>query len=211
MPSPPQHLPSVPILNTIDFPHRSAPAQYIREPGIERGWYQDGRRLRQVQASKAFIWPKDGRNGSTWGRMKDVLSGKGPDVFIAFGATKGDCVANRPSRAQWSGHTNLDDRALAKGFNHQKSAQWTVKGPGGRAPGLCYDFRTRKHGPRNPYMWTDAIWQQEPYTNKAWNMFPHAIRNESGQWFQDWQYMPQFLGGPVSNEFGVGWPWHHFP
>ncbi|KAF1837281.1 hypothetical protein BDW02DRAFT_157604 [Decorospora gaudefroyi] len=183
--------------------HRHRTAAYVRTPEW-RGWYQDGRKLRNVKASKAFIWPKDGRNGSTWGRMKDVLQNKGPDIYVAFGARKTDCVSNRPPRSQWAGHPNLDDRGKIFTFNSQKFAPWTNSGIGGRPYGQCYDFRTRKYGRQTASMWTDAIWQQEPYKNRKWNNFPEAVRTLDGTWYQDQQYLPQFLGGPVNNEFGRG-------
>lgn len=206
------HFPATSYFVPTDYPHRPRPAQFARGLGVSPGWYQDGRKLRNVKKSaKAFIWPKDGRNGSTWGRVKDILTGNGPDVFVAFGANKSDCVGNRPSRAQWSGHVNLDDTGLAKGFNHEKFAPWTVKWPGARPPGMCYDFHTRKYGPERTRMWTDAIWQKEPHKNRKLNPYPEAFRDIDGLWHQDVQYLPQWKGGPVSNEVGRGMLGVHLP
>lgn len=198
------NLPRLPIFAETDFPHRSRPAQYRRELGVSRGWYQDGRKLYNVKPSKAFIWPKDGKRGGTWGRVKDILSGQGPDIFVTFGAKKSDCVFNRPTRAQWAGHVPLDDFGLIKGFDHEKFAPWTVKGPRGRVPRLCYDFRTRKYVVENPSMWTDAIWQLEPCKNRRDNPYPEAVRDWSGEWYQDAYYLPHVIGGPVSNDAGRG-------
>jgi hypothetical protein len=184
--------------------HRTA--EYVREPGM-RGWFQDGRKLRNVKASKAFIWPKDGKNGTKWGRIKDVFSNKGPDIYVAFGANKGDCVTNRPTRSQWAGHSHLDDRGINSTLG---SAAWTRNAAlGGRKPGLSYDFRTRKYCKPYRGMWTDAIWQPQPYRNERWNPYPEAIRRFDGVWHQDRQYLPQFRGGPVNNEFGLGIPGLH--
>ena len=205
-------LPYAPLFERIEDGYRHRPAQYISEPGIPRGWYQDGRKLRRVKASKAFIWPKDGKYGTTWGRVKDVFTNKGPDIFVAFGANKGDCVSNRPTRAQWSGHTNLDDRGKNTSFNCAKFAPWTTNGMlGGRMPGLSYDFRTREHHVPYSHMWSDAIWQQEPYKNEKWNLYPEAVRTMDGRWWQDYQYVPQFLSGPVNNKLGQGMFGVHFP
>lgn len=206
-------LPQLPQFLPAEEGYRHRPAKYVHNPNAgSRGWYQDGRRLRHVKASKAFIWPRDGKNTSTWGRMKDIFQNKGPDIYVAFGANKKDCVSNRPTRAQWSKHTNLDDGGLNFEFNSQKFAPWTTNsGLGGRMPGLSYDFRTRKYGTRNGWMWTDAIWQQEPYRNRKWNPYPEAVRLRDGTWWQDSQYLPQHLDGPVDNELGHGLPWVHLP
>ena len=189
-----------------ESPHKRRPAQYLRgDPDAKRGRYQDGRRLRHVKASKAFIWPKDGKNDSTWGRMKDVLHNKGPDIFVAFGARPTDCVSNRPSRAQWSKHVNLDDTGVARGFNAGKFAPWVEKGYlGGREEGESYDFRTRKHSTPNLAMWTDAIWPQEKSKINKRDMWPEAFRTMSGNWWQDTWRLPQWQGGPGNTEFGRG-------
>ncbi|CAO2647753.1 Nn.00g086750.m01.CDS01 [Neocucurbitaria sp. VM-36] len=199
-------LPDFPRFVPSEDGWRHRPAEYVCDPRVgPRGWYQDGRKLRHVKASKAFIWPKDGKNGSTWGRIKDIFQNTGPDIYVAFGANKADCVLNRPPRAQWSRHTNLDDRNLRFEFDPRKFSPWTRNSAlGGRMPGLSYDFRTRKYRTPNSRMWTDAIWQQEPYRNRKWNSYPEALRTHDGTWWQDMQYLPQHQGGPVHNEFGHG-------
>ncbi|KAH7380624.1 hypothetical protein BKA66DRAFT_419826 [Pyrenochaeta sp. MPI-SDFR-AT-0127] len=200
----------LPFFEPVQDVYRHRQAEYVRHP-LMRGWFQDGRKLRNIKASKAFIWPKDGKNGTKWGRMKDVLLNRGPDIFVAFGADKGDCVSNRPTRAQWSGHVNLDDRGLAHSFNERKFAPWTTDGLfGGRMPGLSYDFRTRKHCIPHRRMWTDVRWQSEPRRDRS-NPYPEAVRMSDGRWYQDYEYMPQFLGGDVHNERGWGLDGFHLP
>jgi hypothetical protein len=189
----------------------SSPARYIRDPAW-RGWYQDGRKLRHVKASKAFVWPKDGKNGSFRGRIRDIFNNEGPDMYVAFGARKTDCVSNRPRRSQWAEHAHLHDPSRPFSFSSQKFAPWTRNGMlGGRDHGESYGFRTREYTKPHLGMWTDAIWQPEPYKNSEWNSYPQAWRGWDGQWFQDAQYLPQALGGNVSNEFGRGIPFHHLP
>ncbi|EOA82897.1 hypothetical protein ACJQWK_04775 [Exserohilum turcicum] len=204
-------LPDFPFFVSTGDGWRHETARYVRDRP-QRGWYQDGRKLRDVKASKAFIWPKDGKNGSSWGRIKDVLRNNGPDIYVAFGARQTDCVSNRPPRSQWAGYPHLDDRGMTFSFNSQKFAPWTKSSMlGGREYGLSYDFRTRKYVKPNRWTWTDAIWQQEPYKNRKANSYPEAVRMLDGQWFQDTQYLPQFLAGHIDNEFGVGVPFHHLP
>lgn len=199
MPDPPMFEPAL-----DGFRHETA--TFYRD-SFQRGWYQDGRKLRHVKTSKAFIWPKDGRNGSSWGRVKDIFQNKGPDMFVAFGARPTDCVSNRPPRSQWADHSHLDDRGMKYSFNSEKFAPWTKSNIlGGREHGLSYNFRTRKHSRPNRWMWTDAIWQQEPYKNKKANGYPEALRTMSGLWYQDTQYLPECLGGYFDNEFGIGLP-----
>jgi hypothetical protein len=204
-------MPLPPVFGPVEDGHRHKVAEYFRQDGIHRGWYQDGRKLHNVKASKAFIWPKDGKRGSTWGRVKDVLQNRGPDIFVAFGARPTDCVSNRPTRSEWSRHSNLDDRGQTSRFNSKKFAPFARAGLGSRSQGVGYDFRTRKYTRPTWNMWTDAIWQQEPYKNSKYNNWPEALRTWDGRWFQDGQHLPQFRGGDADNEFGRGIPGYHMP
>lgn len=162
-----------------------------------------------MKATKAFVWPKDGKNVTSWGRFKDILRNQGPDMYVTFNAEKHDYMHNRPTRATWSCQTTLDDRDVGNvyTFGSKKPAPWVKKGilAGGREWGKSYDFRTRKFDYPNRYTWSDAVWQTGPWKNK-YNPYPEAVRNIYGQWFQDDHYLRQFGGGPVSNERGRGWP-----
>ncbi|KAI4657135.1 uncharacterized protein J4E79_007751 [Alternaria viburni] len=199
------YLPSFSI--PLPEPWRHGPAQYSRgHPDLPNGWYQDGRKLHNVKSSKAFIWPKDGRKGTKLGRFKDIFQGKGPDMFVTCAADPKDFMANRPSRAQWTRHTHLDGPHQL-GFRASKFAPWTEGGmlSGGRSRKEAYDFRTRKYVKRYPRMWTDAVWQSEPYKNREYNTFPEAIRYMDGIWWQDAQHLPANRGGPPENELGEQW------
>lgn len=183
----------------LDHAYRHHPAEFDVD---RKKWFQDGRKLRNVKTSKAFVWPKDGRNGGSWGRFKDILKDQGPDMYLTINADKLDYMYNRPTRARWSGHTNLDDTGLNLSLNSAKYAPWTNKGLlGGRMQGLSYDFRTRQYGVPNRRTWTDATWQPEPRINK-YNPYPEAFRNIYGEWYQDPHYLPHNFGGPVNNERG---------
>jgi hypothetical protein len=179
----------VPFFYPVPLPHRSRPAEY--NPGLG-GWYQDGRRVQNVKPSRVFIWPKDGRNGSSWGRIKDILQNKGPDIHIAISASKNDHMHNRQRRPRWSGHTRLDSRGPDSSIS-SACAPWTRNaGLGGRTPGLSYDFRTRRYIRPDPDMWTDAKWQAEP---NAQHVYPEAVRDDCGVWWQDNYYSPVWMGG----------------
>jgi hypothetical protein len=181
------------------------PAQYVRgHHFLSNGWYQDGRKLRGVKSSKAFIWPKDGRHGSKLGRLRDIIKGEGPDIFVTCATDAKDFVDKRPSRSQWSKHVGLDGLPQEHGFRASKFAPWTEGGmlSGGRSRKMAYDFRTRKYVKRYPGMWSDAVWQPEPYKNREYNGFPEAIRDAYGRWWQDAQHLPFNWGGPPENELG---------
>jgi hypothetical protein len=184
-------------------PFRHRPARWCPR---RREWIQDDRALRNVKTSKAFVWPKDGRNGTAWGRLKDIMQNKGPDIYVTMNADKHDYMANRPTKAQWAGYPGLGgwDPWGPWSFPSWKYAPWTGKGVlGGRTPGQSYDFRTRRYGNVNRSTWTDAFWQPSPRVNER-NPNPEAIRNVYGEWFQDRHYLPESWGGPVHNERGRG-------
>jgi hypothetical protein len=186
----------------VPGPARHRAAQWCP---TQRGWFQDGRELRNVKASKAFVWPKDGRNCTAWGRFKDVIQNKGPDIFLTINANKHDYMQNRPSKDRWIGLSNFTWPHDATHLSSRKHTPWTHKGGvGGRLSGLEYDFRTQRYGVPNCASWTDAVWQSEPRKNKN-NRYPGAYRDVNGDWFQDRHYLPWHAGGPASNEQGVGY------
>ena len=43
-----------------------------------------------------WVWPRDKGNGGRWSRLKDVCSGKGPDIFVTSQRSRG------PYRIEWS-------------------------------------------------------------------------------------------------------------
>lgn len=167
------------------MPHRSNPKEYSRD---HRAWIQDGKKYRGIKSQKAFIWPKDGRNGSKWGRMKDILADRGPDIHITMSADKMDYMKNRQSRSRWAGWTCLDDRDKDLAISSKKYAPWTHNfALGGRRSDFSYDFRTRRYGKHNNFTWTDAKWQPEP---NGEYVYPEAIRSFTGDWYQDERYVP---------------------
>jgi len=193
------HIPSHFHPTGLEYRHR--PAEWCP---LQRGWFQDGRKLRNVKATKAFVWPKDGRMDTPWGRFKDILKGQGPDMYLTFNADKHDYMVNRPTRGQWSGWRNPEDDVLQP--LPLATEKWAQAGLlDGRSPfaGKAYDFRTRKYGRPNRYTWTDAIWQPDQRNNK-YNRFPEAVRDVYGQWWQDHSYLPQWKGGPVHTAQGKG-------
>ena len=56
------------------------PAWHVKNQGYINAAGQWGRPQKN---NWAFIWPKDKPNQTKWGRMGDILTGKGPDIFVA--------------------------------------------------------------------------------------------------------------------------------
>ncbi|KAF2712323.1 hypothetical protein K504DRAFT_371777 [Pleomassaria siparia CBS 279.74] len=164
-----------PFFQPVDHPVRHQPAEYFE--GV--GWFQNGHRRHRVKPHKHFIWPKDGQRGSTLGRWKDILQGKGPDIHIALSADKMDYMWNRQRRTRWGRHTNLDDGGP------DGSLRYELPWIGRSGTDTCYDFRTRKYGKPNRNMWTDALWPEE----RNW-AYPYAMKNVKGEWAQ---YSPNFF------------------
>ncbi|KAF2280306.1 uncharacterized protein EI97DRAFT_118323 [Westerdykella ornata] len=169
--------PDFPNYTWTEFPNRERPAEYFRgNSQIPSGWFQNGNRVRVKKKYYHFIWPRDGRNGSKWGRFKDIMTGQGPDIHVTVSAHPNDKMHNRQRREVWANHTNLDDR-------FQDYMGGTLKVPWAkRDEDERYDFLTRKYRKADPWMMTDAIWKDDWPTKKA--PFPFAFRTINGEWLE---------------------------
>lgn len=166
-----------PLFFEKDFPWRSRPAEYYRG----KGWEQDGFRRRGVKKPYYhFIWPKDGKNGSKWGRMKDILTGKGPDIHVTVSADKEDYMHHRQRRPRWARHADLEDRGPDCSLRYD--LPWVR--PFRRYAGKRYDFRTRQYRRPDTHMWSDAIWEGRQGTRDHIYGLPHAIRDMNGEWWE---------------------------
>lgn len=183
--------PAPTVFHRATMPYNAKIKEYSRD---RRAWIQDGKKSPGIKSHKAFVWPRDGRNGSKWGRMKDILQDKGPDIHIAISADRMDYMKNRQHKSCWAEWTCLDNRDRDVSMSSVKYAPWTHnRALGGRAPGLSYDFRTRKYGKANPQTWTDVRWQPEP--NNI-HVFPEALRSFYGDWYQDDNSIPLIKSCP---------------
>ncbi|KAF2872222.1 hypothetical protein BDV95DRAFT_493319 [Massariosphaeria phaeospora] len=165
----------LPMFHQIDHPRRRRPAEYLAHGPQGRGWYQDAHKQHNVKRHYAFIWPKDGKNGTRWGRVKDIMKNQGPDIHVAISAEKRDYMAHRPRRPRWSQTTRLDDRGPDCSLKSPIPCVQRLR------EGKMYDFRTRKF--RRPFMqmWTDATWPEEPNNDV---MYPDTLRDSSGGWWE---------------------------
>ena len=177
----------------VHHPWRSKPAEYYPSGHDEYGQFLPGMWLKNglphhVGVHKKhyhFIWPKDGKNGSKWGRFKDIMSGKGPDIHVTVGAKKMDYMHHRPRKPRWGLHDDLDGRG--PDCHIRSPFPWVNKD---RELGdKCYDFYTREF--RRPYhgMWTDV----HRHSKGGFHPWPKAVRDNFGDWWQDPAYVPFHL------------------
>lgn len=115
--------------------------------------------IRGVKPKYAWVWPKDGhaRTHTKTGRFKDILTGKGPDMFITMSGTGKDRRYDCPTRARWSNWRHMpfgdaDDQWDTNIHN------WMRPNMADKRAGLVYDFRTRKYGRPNAHSWSNAWW-----------------------------------------------------
>ena len=115
----------------------------------------------------AWVWPSDGKRKRSWGRWKDILEGKGPDIFV----TK---HGNRPSRNQWKNNFQ-DETPEDPGFNTHIDMPWAKR----RRP---YDFRERRY--RWPKGRGDAFWSDATWPSRGADHYKHPLnfRCEHGRW-----------------------------
>ncbi|KAF2761402.1 hypothetical protein EJ05DRAFT_497953 [Pseudovirgaria hyperparasitica] len=166
-------------------------------PGV--GWVQNGVPLRKFKPHHAMVWPKDGKNGSKWGRMKDILGDKGPDIYMTTSGHAGMAKDHRPLRSHWSQWEYMEDvpserdpRLNDPNFdnNNLRPAPWVKLYQ--KRPYQRYDFRSRRYGSVNPLTYSDAVWRGSndkrrwpiaarwrgyDGTYSQWQEFPHWIQH----------------------------------
>lgn len=128
--------------------------------GPKLRWLPEDHKPRMRGGGKGqFVWPRDkGINNTpfnSWKRWKDVLSGKGPGIWIGNRQELG------PTRCTWS---NWDYDNL--GYSCRCEKERPLFGP--VEMNKKYDFRTRKYTDR-PFrhgVWSDAKWEKGDVTDR---------------------------------------------
>jgi len=145
-----------------------------------------------------IVWPRDQnpRDGpwGNWDRIKDLTTGKGPDIWIE------EMCGNGPHHPLWTGWKTA-------GYQHPADtrARWTnlrcdfrqdfewlspIKAAR-REDGKKYDHRTRRYRTPQPGMWSDVVWSDTK------GDVPWYFRDETGREWVD----PRVDGG----YFNAGW------
>lgn len=158
------------------------------------GWYQGGRKLPSTFRSKKYwVRPIDhpSRHG-TFGRIKDALSGQGPDVFVVTNGDRRTLHRDLPSRNHWSGwdKTGLKWAGDANWRGAAEDMDWYPKSSyhtswARRDKDKVYNFRTREYddlkGWNRKSFWSDAHYSREKERGKGG--IPTAWRGWDGQWY----------------------------
>lgn len=145
------------------------PSRPPRRPNSS--WRQDNR--------WQFVWPNDKHRG-LWGRWKDILTNKGPDIFVAEQHT------HQPEKPIWSnwktpGHQYPDDPRprwdnYGKPFRQDKEFTGFF-GCQRRDPDSKYDYATRRYRRPDDNVWSDAEWSSTKPRR------PYRVRNAHGHGF----------------------------
>ena len=156
-------------------------------------WLPDSHRpWKKGESKAAWIWPRDKRlKNSPLGssrRWKDILTGKGPGIFV------GDRTKFGPTRRTWSGWTQGDNHGYI-----QKDGM-SRKSPFCGGPMPKYDFNAREytHGWNDRNVWSDVKWGRD-------GNIPMYVRNGVGE---EWTYGTGYIspwGGQI-NPFAHN-PW----
>ncbi|KAL9094663.1 MAG: hypothetical protein Q9165_002932 [Trypethelium subeluteriae] len=140
-------------------------------------WVQEGplgpTPVHNIKPKYEWVWPKDGKRGSKFGRMADILERKGPGIFIAAHGDKRDKQWNRPSRDEWSNWNYLDPWFPSPNFFNLTNFH--------QNPYKAYDFRQRRYKYPKFNHWTDVRWR--PGAREK-DKNPRAKRDVFGQWYE---------------------------
>lgn len=168
--------------------HPVRPQHYYSDPWLDElnGWddidgpipawalTQGGPLQKNGKRRPAFIWPRDkGRTNSppvSWRRWKDVLTGKGADIFI------GREGSLQPHRPLWSNWTDADPwgRTLDN-LGYRDNRTPLIRLGAGNDQTKKYDFRTRKYRTPRMGMWSDVKWERRRHPQNA-----HYHRDATG-------------------------------
>jgi hypothetical protein len=185
---PPQYIP-----NAQDLPPEP-PAYHV--PGV--GWTQGGHVLPNMRRNHyAWVWPKGGTRKGHWGMLKDILSNKGPDIYLTINARKTDYMRNRPFHHRFGRWPEFAEQECLDWYNLHPSnmeqilrwgdvdgalqTPWWAK----RKGDVKYDFKTRRYARLHPGMWSDAKWPsrlQGPNQTFLPRNWPTSFRDINGQW-----------------------------
>jgi hypothetical protein len=152
---------------------------------------------------KQIIWPRDKKQGGahTWRRWKDILTNKGPDMWLSQRNSPG---LHRPVWTGWNqeGRDNL-------GYHYRNDNQVRPPRWARRPEWQRYDFHQRKYRMPDRLTWTDVKWSRKgrtplytrgPEPGQGWvnpeydgGAFNRSLRRNPFAWHDDTPF----------------WDWHH--
>ena len=151
------------------------------------------------KSGSQFVWPRDKPHRSMWGRWRDVLTSKGPDVWVTRRGSDG------PHRPVWSGWRGPAWDNLGYKYVDEPDGP-DLPLASGRDPLAKFNFKTRRFERLNPGMWTDV-----KYCKK--HRKPIWIRriNKEDDWYNDhFEHIPG--KNPFEYDFDSPWlNWDEFP
>lgn len=145
---------------------------HIKDRGY---WHHDGQWRKPRQNNYAFVWPND-KSRNWWGRLADIATNKGADIFITSNPNRTPTAADGPSRRRWTGFPDLEADPNTR---RNDGNSWAGNFPGtgySRNNRPFYDHQKRRYR-RSPCqgMWTDVQrYPGRPKQLTAIEMFPHA-------------------------------------
>lgn len=132
---------------------------------------------------KQIVWPRDKKqNGAhSWSRWKDIVTGKGPDMWVSSRDSDG------PHRPVWTGWQSPYSKPRIfdnLGYKYRKDDEMQPLPWAQRPRWEKYDFRTRKYRMPQAGTWSDVKWNRDPH-------FALYARDRNGNEFVN----PEFDGG----------------
>ncbi|KAK8192562.1 hypothetical protein M8818_007732 [Zalaria obscura] len=175
------------------------PDLVYRAPGlgwVEQDRYQPHRLGHGFRPKHYWVRPSDGKRTGTMGRLKDALTGEGPDVFVASVGDPRLSWDLGPSKADWSNwkgpiydetwnHRFETARMTGTPFYENREAPWAR---GKRRENQRYDFFERKYKHWSKPLWSDVQWRR----NAGRNSEPVALRDSYGRWSPASSHPPPF-------------------
>lgn len=187
------------LVTDLQDPHYGGPLPRWGPRQRAHTWRHD--KKRQV------VWPRDKKQkgAHSWSRWKDVLTGKGPDMWIARRDSYG------PHRPVWSGWQSprwpgrIWDNL---GYRYRRDNELEPL-PWAKRPGWeKYDFKARKYQRPQPGTWSDVKWNKNAryalyWQNRYGDQFvnpdvDHGLFN-AGVTRNPFEYDP----------FSPYWDWHY--
>lgn len=148
-----------------------------------------------------MVWPRD-KKLTSWGRLKDVFTGKGPDIWCS---RRGSLGPHRPVWSNWRSRGNDPlphwDNLGYLYTNEEPRQPWFGAG---RPDNVKYDFKKRRYRIPDPQAWSDVKYDRNNrpiYYRTA--LFGDEI------WENDHAnpFMPDTNPFPYDQHYVVGWDW----